>query len=98
MSNNGKRFPNVSITFNMPVNEKTRDFFNRMIEEQKQQEEAIKERLTQLFDEFFEVKTNNDEKIACFKQVFSIGYQLGWNDYYNLVHTTKISGKETNNE
>lgn len=38
MSNNGKRFPNVSILFNMPVNEKTRDFFNRMIEEQKQQE------------------------------------------------------------
>lgn len=81
MSNYTNRFQNTSISFEIPVDEKTRDFFNRMIEEHKQQKEAVKERIAQLFDEYFEVSTNNEENIAYLKQVFAIGYQLGWNDY-----------------
>lgn len=86
MSNNTNKFPNKSISFDIPVNEKTRDFFVRMIEEQKQQEEAVKERMAQLFDEYFKFETNDEKSIACVKQVFALGYQLGWNDNCNLCH------------
>ena len=74
----------LSISSKASADEKARDFFNRMVEEQKEQDEAISERIVQLFDEFFEVSTNNKKNIDCLKQVFAIGYELGWNDYYNL--------------
>ena len=74
----------LSISSKASADEKARDFFNRMVEEQKEPDEAISERIVQLFDEFFEVSTNNKKNIDCLKQVFAIGYELGWNDYYNL--------------
>ena len=83
-----KKIPsmNASLSFDIPVNEKTADFFKRMCDEQAEQEQAVRNRIHQLFDEFFDVEDKTTEKNAYSKvlKVFSIGYQLGWNDHHNL--------------
>ena len=79
----------LSISSKASADENARDFFNRMAEEQKEQDEAMSERIIQLFDEFFEVSTNNKKNIAYLKQVFAIGYALGWSDYYNLFNNAE---------
>lgn len=76
------KFPNKSISFDIPCDEKTMDFFNRMKEEHMESEKAIKARIKQLFDEFIGVEDKTTAQQA-YNQVltcFSIGYQLGWND------------------
>ena len=74
--------PNKSISFDIPCDEKTMDFFNRMQEEHVEAQKAIQQRIKQLFDEFIGVEDKTTEQKA-YQQVmtvFGIGYQLGWND------------------
>ena len=77
------KFPNKPISFDIPVDEKTMDFFNRMKEEHMEIEKAIKARIKQLFDEFIGIKGDDAAAKDAYNQVlqvFCVGYQLGWND------------------
>ena len=76
------KFPNKTISFDIPVDEKAVDFFKRMQEEMMDNQKAIRARIKQLFDEFIGVEDKTTAKNAYNQvlQVFSIGYQLGWND------------------
>lgn len=81
-------FPNWSVTFQMEYNEKAKEFFERMDKEHKDLEAAVKERIKQLFLEY--VTLEGPAKMAYEKLfgLFSIGYQLGWNDCHS-VHEEK---------
>lgn len=86
---NDKR--NKTISFKMEVGEETKDFFNRMIQEEKEREEAFRERIQQLFDE--NIQVDGVERDAAYRQilqVFAIGYQLGWRDHYEITKTIEL--------
>ena len=59
----------ASMMFDIPCDEQTAEFFKRM------------------FDEFIGVvdKTTDQNAYAQVLKVFSIGYQLGWNDQHNIA-------------
>lgn len=81
-----KYFPSYEITFELENNEEMKAFIQRMNDEQKRRDEAIRERIQQLFDEY--VKIDGEEKDKAYWQcvnLFSIGYQLGWNDCHELT-------------
>lgn len=78
-------FPNWSVTFQMEVDEDAKAFFERTLKEHESLEKAAKERIRQLFDEY--VSLDGKEKDKAFFQLlhlFSIGYQLGWNDCHRI--------------
>lgn len=89
MAKKEELFPNWSVTFQLEADEKTKDFFERMDKEHKDLEAAAKERITHLFHEF--VTLEGPAKIAedKFFGLFSIGYQLGWNDCHAVSKETK---------
>lgn len=74
---------NWSMTFDLKVDEETQAFFKRMSEEHKAFEDAVRERIQQLFDEY--VKLGGEKKNEAYvmiRNIFSVGYQLGWNDCF----------------
>ena len=76
-----------SVSFSLKADEKMQEFMKRMDAEHKEREEAFRERITQLFDEH--IKLSGVKKDEAYNQVvtlFSIGYQCGWNDHYNLFN------------
>lgn len=80
---------NMTLSFNVEPNEEAKAFFERMVKEQTEREEAIKKRVKQLFDE--EIAVGGDKSDEAYKQilqVFALGYQHGWNDLYSL-HNAK---------
>jgi len=87
MANKKSKFPDGSITFDIECNEEARDFFKSIYAEHIEIEKAIKERIKQLFEEFVEVGGQGDKDFAYkqFLTLFGIGYQLGWNDYKNII-------------
>lgn len=79
-----KWFPDASISFDIEVNEETNAFIQRMFDESKGREDAIRERIMQLFNEHIQIEEwVPDDAKTVFQNIFSIGYQLGWNDMYN---------------
>ena len=75
----------MSFTFDMKPDEESKAFFQRMLDEYKERDEAFKERIKQLFDEHIGVGGEKaDEAYSQVLQVFAIGYQCGWNDLYSL--------------
>ena len=81
---------NKTITFRVEPNEEAKAFFERMQKEQTEREEAFKKRIKQLFDEEIELVGDKadkaDEGYKQILQVFTIGYQHGWNDLYSLYN------------
>lgn len=80
-----KPFPDSTISFDLECNEDTIAFLRRQFKKSREIEEAIHERITQLFDEFVDV--GGHRKSDGYKELlklFAIGYQLGWNDLYNI--------------
>ena len=76
---------NKSITFDIQPDEEAFDFFYRMMEEDKEREEAFKERIKQLFDEHIAIGGEKaDKAYNQVLQVFALGYQCGWSDLYSL--------------
>ena len=78
---------NKTLTFRVEPNEEAKAFFERMQKEQTEREEAFKKRIKQLFDE--EIGVGGDKADKAYKQVlqvFTIGYQHGWNDLYSLYN------------
>lgn len=96
---NKQTFRNMSdkkcntMSFKVEVSEETKDFFTRMFREHKEKSEAIQERIETLFNEKFQLnsdldKKETDEVYMRLLAIFSIGYKLGWNDYYHLNNKT----------
>ena len=87
------KFPNKTISFDIPVDEKAVDFFKRMQEEMMDNEKAIRARIKQLFDEFIGVedRTTAQKAYQQVMTVFGIGYQLGWNDRKAVEDSTKAN-------
>ena len=90
---------NASLSFDIPVDEQTVEFFKRMYDEQVEQTQAARNRIRQLFDEFIGVedKTTEQNAYSQILKIFSIGYQLGWNDQHNLAkmeRTININNNE----
>jgi hypothetical protein len=78
---------NMSVSFMVEPNEEAKAFFERMQKEQTEREEAFKKRIKQLFDEEIGVKGDKaDEAYKQILQVFTIGYQHGWNDLHSLLN------------
>lgn len=80
---------NISLSFKVEPSEEAKAFFERMQKELTEREEAFKKRIKQLFDE--EIGVGGDKADEAYKQiykqipqVFTIGYQHGWNDLYSL--------------
>ena len=78
-----------SISFDMKASEEAKDYFLRMVEEHKEKIDAIRERIESLFKEFCQIgsdldKEKTNEAYHQLLTLFSIGYRLGWNDYYHL--------------
>ena len=80
----------MSFKIEMKADEKTLDFFKRKQEELASFEKAIADRIEHLFNNH--VAVSGAEKDAAYQQLlklFSIGYQLGWNDYKSIVDEKK---------
>lgn len=93
----GTKAMTASMMFDIPCDEQTAEFFKRMYDEHVAQEQAATNRIRQLFDEFIGVvdKTTDQNAYAQVLKVFSIGYQLGWNDQHNIAkmeRTINING------
>lgn len=89
---------NLEMTFKVEPNEEAKAFFERMLKESTELEESFKKRIKQLFDEEIEVGgVKADEAYKQILQVFTIGYQHGWNDHYSLYKDDdeKVLDKET---
>jgi hypothetical protein len=75
-----------TLTFQVEASEEMKAFFDRMLKESKEKEEAYKERIRQLFNEHINIDGKAaDEAYNQILQVFAIGYQCGWNDHYSLL-------------
>lgn len=75
------KFPDASISFDIEVNEEAEKFFERMMKEHEDVSAAVGRRILQLFDEKIVVENDSDDKAKQIaRQIFSVGYQLGWND------------------
>ena len=76
---------NMTLSFKVEPNEEAKAFFERMQKELAEREEAFKKRAKQLFDEKIKMEGDKaDEAYNQILQVFTIGYQHGWNDLYSL--------------
>ena len=76
---------NVTLSFRVEPSEEAKAFFERMQKELTEREEAFKKRIKQLFDEIIKVEGDKaDKAYNQILQVFTIGYQHGWNDLYSL--------------
>ena len=75
---------NMNITFKIEPNEDAKAFFERMMKDFVAREEMFKKRIKQLFDEEIEIEGEATKSYNQILQVFSIGYQHGWNDLHSL--------------
>lgn len=91
MSNDN--WKNKSMSFDLKVDDKDGkllDLFKRLQDEHIAFEKAIEERIENLFNTH--VKVDGVEKDAAYQQLlqlFSIGYQCGWNDYKSIIDERK---------
>ena len=75
----------MTLSFKMEVNEEGKAYFDRMLNEMKDSETAIRERIEQLFGEYVMIGgEKKDEAYRDLLKLFAIGYQLGWNDQFSI--------------
>ena len=76
----------LSMSFDLKPDRQAIEFFTNMMNDFKSNEEAIGKRIEQLFDEFFggDSEEHREERELALR-LFSLGYQLGWNDHYELM-------------
>lgn len=79
-------------TFYFEKNEDVNEFFKREKERSDKFRDLVRARIQQLFDEHIKIdhKLDTDEfkeAYATIRQVFAIGYQLGWNDQHEIKTT-----------
>ena len=79
-------------TFYFEANEDVNDFFKREKERSDKFRDLVRARIQQLFDEHIKIDSKLDTKesqdaYATIRQVFAVGYQLGWNDQHEIKNT-----------
>lgn len=75
----------MTLSFKVEPDEEASAFFERIQKDLTEREESFKKRIKQLFDE--EIGVGGDKAEEAYNQilqVFTIGYQHGWNDLYSL--------------
>lgn len=80
----------LSMSFDLKQNEAAVDFFNRIISDVQDFEQAINDRMKQLFDE--NVVLGGEKSKEAYNQIlkiFMLGYGHGWNDYKELSKADK---------
>ena len=71
-----------TFSFDVEPSEEIKDFALRMLSESKEFEEAVRNRIKQLFDEHVKVDGELAEAgYISILNIFAVGYQLGWNDH-----------------
>ena len=78
--------------FMLSTEEDINDFFKRELERSDMFRDLVKARIQQLFDEYIKIDhkldtEEFDEAYTTIRQVFAIGYQLGWNDQHEIKNT-----------
>ena len=85
---------NLSMSFGLKPNEEAFSFFEELIGDLNDFEQAINARMKQLFDENISVGGElKDEVYNQVPKVFMLGYGFGWNDYKSLADKTNETEK-----
>lgn len=83
------RFPNWSVSFDIAATEDAKEFFGKIMNDARELQDAVEERIRQLFSEHIGISGKDEETFedACKQilEVFSIGYKCGWNDFRNII-------------
>lgn len=86
MSNSKLPSWTTTMSFSIENNQELTDFMKKTCEQFKDFEELIRARITQLFDEHIDLPQELQEIGIPLMNLFSLGYQLGWNDHKNIEH------------
>lgn len=74
-----------SVSFDLPVDEKMKEFLDEMDKEQKEIKDVFTARIKNLFEQYVELNEAASLGYDKFLALFGIGYQLGWNDHFDSV-------------
>lgn len=76
----------ISMSFRIEPEEEAKEFFKQLKNDLESNEEILKKRIEQLFDEFVLLDPKAPQKIReGLFGIFCSGYQLGWNDHQELA-------------
>ena len=70
-----------SVSFDLPVDEKMKEFIDKMDKEHKETEDVFNARIKKLFEQYVELDEAASLGYDKFLALFRLGYELGWNDH-----------------
>lgn len=74
-----------SVSFDLPVDEKMKEFLDEMDKEHKEIEDVFTARIKKLFDQHIELDEAASLGYDKFLALFRVGYMLGWNDHLDTL-------------
>ena len=77
--------PEWSVSFDIPVDEKMKEFIDKMDKEHKEAEDVFTARIKKLFEEYIELDGAAILGYDKFLSLFRLGYGLGWNDHFDML-------------
>ena len=84
-----------SVSFDLPVDEKMKEFIDKMDKEHKEVEDVFNARIKKLFEQYVELDEAASLGYDKFLALFRLGYELGWNDHRDA---TAVKWKSIENE
>lgn len=80
-----KVFPDASVSFEIEVDDDMREFMEKQMYAFNTMQEAVNKRIDELFKEKVVINGSDEKGIMIARNLFTIGYQLGWNDFRNVI-------------
>ena len=74
-----------SVSFDLPVDEKMKEFIDKMDKEHKEVEDVFTARIKKLFEQYVELNEAASLGYDKFLSLFRLGYELGWNDHSDML-------------
>ena len=74
-----------SVSFDLPVDEKMKEFIDKMDKEHKEVEDVFNARIKKLFEQYVELNEAAYLGYDKFLALFRLGYELGWNDHSDIL-------------
>ena len=74
-----------SVSFDLPVDEKMKEFIDNIDKEHKEIEDVFTARIKMLFNQYVELDGVEECLYNKVVALFSLGYELGWNDHYEIT-------------
>ena len=74
-----------SVSFDLPVDEKMKEFIDKMDKEHKEIEDVFTARIKRLFNQYVELGEVEECLYNKVVALFSLGYQMGWNDHISSL-------------